>query len=98
MTDQVGQLVDAFLADHGRVHVGDEQPFSPTGRFLDHDVDRAPRQRVAHPIDEGAVVVFAAGVKDNVRCNARVEPFGFAGRRQDSARVLERGIVERAVT
>jgi hypothetical protein len=39
--DIVGELVDAFLADHGRVHVGgNEQPLAPPCGRLHHNVDR----------------------------------------------------------
>ena len=37
--DIVGQFVDAFLADHGGVHVGEEQLLAPVGLRLHHDVD-----------------------------------------------------------
>ena len=34
----VGQLVDAFDGDHGRIHVGDEQLLAPALRRLDDHV------------------------------------------------------------
>ena len=40
LADEVGELVEAFLADHGGVHVGEEEPLAPSGRRLHHDVDR----------------------------------------------------------
>ena len=39
-TDEGGELVDAFLADHGRIHVGEEQRLAARRRRLDDDVDR----------------------------------------------------------
>ena len=40
----IGELVDAFLADDGRIHVGDEQPLPARLVGLDDDIDarRAP--------------------------------------------------------
>ena len=35
----IGELVDAFDGNHGRIHVGDEQPPAPRGLALDDDVD-----------------------------------------------------------
>ena len=35
-----GELVDAFLADHGGIHVGDEQALGAAVGLLHHDVDR----------------------------------------------------------
>ena len=37
--EDVGHLVDAFLLDDGRVHVGDQQPLAPFGGRYDADVD-----------------------------------------------------------
>ena len=37
--DGVGELVDAFLLDHGRIHVGDEQPLAAIGERHEGDVD-----------------------------------------------------------
>ena len=39
LTDQVGQLVDAFLADHGRVHVGERQLLAPAHCALPDHID-----------------------------------------------------------
>ncbi len=39
-TDFGGQLVDAFLADHGRIHVGDQQFLAAGFCVLNDDVDR----------------------------------------------------------
>ena len=43
--DDGGQLVDAFLADHRRIHVGKEQRLAAGRRRLDDDVDRSAVQR-----------------------------------------------------
>ena len=45
----VGELVDAFLADHGRIHVGDEQFFLTRSGRVDDDVYTFPTfKRRAH--------------------------------------------------
>ena len=45
--DLVGQFVDAFLVDHGRIHVGDQDLLAAVRSLLDDDVERlagrAPR-------------------------------------------------------
>ena len=38
----IGEFVDAFLPDHGRIHVGDEQRFLARPGRLDDDVDPFP--------------------------------------------------------
>ena len=42
-SDMRGKLIDAFLADHGGVHVGEQQPPAPVRERLHHHVDRARR-------------------------------------------------------
>ena len=41
------EFVDAFLVDHGGIHVGDEQPLAPRILPLDRDVDRQAGECVA---------------------------------------------------
>ncbi len=43
----IGELVDAFLADHGGIHVGDEKFLAPIVLRLDDDVDRFAADDVA---------------------------------------------------
>ncbi len=38
--DDVGKFVDAFLADHGGIHIGDEEFLAAALRLLHHEVDR----------------------------------------------------------
>ena len=40
LADEIRELVEAFLADHGGIHVGEEQPLAPSRRRLHDDVDR----------------------------------------------------------
>ena len=34
----IGQLVNAFLPDHGAVHIGEQHLLSPSGAGLDHEI------------------------------------------------------------
>ncbi len=38
--DIIGEFVDAFLADHGGIHVGQKQLLAAAGDRLHHDVKR----------------------------------------------------------
>lgn len=53
-TRQDSDLIDAFLSDHGGVHVRDEKPFAPVSFQYDRDIDRQARKRPAefiHPLN-----------------------------------------------
>ena len=52
-TDKRGELVDAFLADQGRVHVGDEQRLLPSRERLN---DRVDRLAVEMRLERGALL------------------------------------------
>ncbi len=71
--DEVGELVDAFLADHGGVHVGEEQLLAAPGGRLDGDVEGHARQRGAQLIGDGAVVGARGGCERNVGGDAGIE-------------------------
>ena len=69
--DMIRELVDAFLSDHGEVHVGQEQRFAAAGGPLHHDVDGGARECRAHPVGKRAAVdcsgvVDRSGVVDNL--------------------------------
>ena len=81
----VGQLVDAFLADHGGIHVGDEQPLAPGGEGLHHDVDRRGRERGAHAFGD-RFVVGAVRRKGNVDGDAGIESAASCAPRQRGTR------------
>ena len=44
---KIGQFVDAFLADHGGIHVGDEKASCAEGGRLHDNVDRQVAARLA---------------------------------------------------
>ncbi len=53
--ERSGELVDAFLLDHGRVHVGQEQALAPVRVGGEHrEVDRLTRERRPERIREGS--------------------------------------------
>ena len=47
-TGEVGDLVDAFDADDGRVHVRDQEPLAPPSGVLDDAIDGCALERPAH--------------------------------------------------
>ncbi len=85
--DEIGQFIDAFLADHGGIHVGEQQLLAPVLQRLDKNIDR--RGAKAKPqhgrrgaaiggVGEGAVIAIAmrgAGCERNIG--------GLAGREND---------------
>ena len=68
--DQRRELVDAFLADQGRVHVGHHEPLLAPRERLDDDVDRFAGEIRR---ERGAPGVEVSG-HDEVGCYALVEP------------------------
>ena len=56
--DEIGQFVDAFLADHGGIHVGDQQLLAPMRHRLHHDVEFAVQ----------CVAQLSASLRGSVRC------------------------------
>ena len=91
--DEVGKLVDTFLTNHGRVHVGEKQPLAATDHRLHDDVDRQVSERFAQPLDDRAAI-FRVG-KWNVGGNAIEQPLRGAGPGQNRARSLEQRAIER---
>ncbi len=54
--DEIGEFVDALLADHGRIHVGEKQLLAPVGDRLDENIDRRRAQRQAQHVGGGAAI------------------------------------------
>ena len=63
LADEIRQLVDAFLADHGGIHVGEKKLLAPSCRRLHHDIDRRVAASPRATASRRRVVVLAAGVK-----------------------------------
>ncbi len=57
---KIGELVNAFLANHGGIHVGQEKPLAPGDDRLHHDINRQVAAHLAQPRldDVELVVVF----------------------------------------
>lgn len=51
--DEIGEFVDAFLLDHGRIHVGEEKTLAPVSGLLHDDVDRCARNGIPQPLFQG---------------------------------------------
>ena len=92
----VRQFVDALLADHGRIHVGDEQLLAARGGGLHHHVDRQILQRGAQSLGD-RFVVRAARRKGKVDGDAGIENAHVLRGRQHADGERDRGIVERGV-
>lgn len=75
--DEAGEFVDAFLADHGRIHVGEKKLLAPGRGRLHHDVDRQIVAGGAEPVGEHQGI-FGAG-KEDVGGDLVVQPDRFVG-------------------
>ena len=97
--DMIGELVDAFLADHGRIHVGEEQRLAAAARRLHHDVDGRAGERRAHAIGDSAAVdrlgVVLGALKGMSAAMPGSSQIGACGDRQRGARAFDRGGIER---
>src|ERR1700759_2557483 len=97
--DKVGKLVDAFLADHGGIHVGQKKLLAPCRDRLHDNIDRQVAARRAEPVGDGADVVLAAYrcIEGNIGRDLVPQPVRWPSRRQHSARPVEDGGLERGV-
>ena len=77
--DKVGEFVDAFLPDHRRIHVGQEQPLDASRPRLNHDIDGMPGERLAQVVRDHAVVGAGRRCERNVDGDAGVENHRLAG-------------------
>ena len=71
--DEIGKFVDAFLTDHGGIHVGDQQHLAPMCQRLHHDVDFAV-QCVAQPVGQRAQIGAGCRREGDVGRQIPVEP------------------------
>ncbi len=86
--DEIGQFIDAFLLDHGRIHVGEQKPLAASLDRLDENIDRCVAKTEAEHRDRrsaiggvgesgvGAIAMSRAGCERNVG--------GFKRRQNDS--------------
>ena len=67
------QFVEAFLLDHGRIHVGDEQRLAAAGERLHDDIDRPSVER-AFDLETEALKLLVPDVEKRVESDARFKP------------------------
>ena len=75
---KVRQFVDAFLADHGGIHVGEKKLLAPADLRLHDNIDRQVFARLAQAIGNGVRIV-GAGERD-IDCNLVEQPVRRTGR------------------
>ena len=92
---EVGEFVDAFLADHGGIHVGEKKLLAPQRLRLHHDVDRQVAARLAQAVGNGVDIV-AAG-EGNIDRHFVEQPLRAAGRGKNGARAVHHRAIERGV-
>ena len=72
-----GQLVDAFLVDHGGIHVGNQDLLAASIRLLHDDVDRLPTTAM-RASTASASDALGAGRQVEIAGDAIGQPDGFA--------------------
>src|SRR6185312_3345296 len=92
---KIGQFVDAFLADHGRIHVGKEKLLAPMHQWLNDDVDRLAG-RLPQPAGEALLVQTALRAKGDVGGGRLGEPNRRVGVGHCRKHAFQRVFVERA--
>ena len=92
---EVGQFVDAFLPDHGGIHVGQKKLLASVDPRLHHNVDRQILAGFPETAGEGGrrVVAFERDIDGDLV----EQPLRPAGRGQDRARAFHDGGVERRI-
>src|SRR6185437_615712 len=93
--DVIGELVDALLADHRGVHVGEEQLLLPVRDGLHDDIDRRIEDG-AHALGEGALVELGFRGKGNVGGRAVGKPARRGGAGELRTRAVDQRRFERA--
>jgi hypothetical protein len=71
----LGKLVDAFLADHGGIHIGEKELLAPGGCALHHHVNQRAGKRPPRAIGKRMQTVVRSD-KRNIRGHAGCEPIG----------------------
>ncbi|GAA0005708.1 hypothetical protein BRDID11002_57110 [Bradyrhizobium diazoefficiens] len=95
--DEICELVDAFLADHGGIHVGEKKLLAPDAGWLHDDVDRQVAAKLAQPLFDGVTVAFevTVGAEGNIDRNPVEQPVRGRRLRQHGAGAVDDGRVER---
>ena len=93
---KIGQLVDAFLADHGGIHVGQKKLLAPERPRLHDNIDR----QVAARLRAGGLSMardILAAVEGDVDGDLVEQPLRRPGRGQNGARAVDDRAIERRV-
>ncbi len=97
---KIRQFVDAFLADHGGIHVGQKKLLAPESPRLHHNVDRQIAARLAQAVFDGAeVAAFERNwaFEGNIDRHFVEQPLRRTGRRKNGARAVDHRAIERGV-
>ena len=95
---EVGELVDAFLADHGGIHVGQKKLLAPDGLRLHDDVDRQIAARLAQAgFDRVRAFEDSLGDEGDIDRHLVEQPVRRAGRGQHGARAVDHRAIERGI-
>ena len=86
LADEIRELVEAFLADHGGIHVGEQQPLAPSGGRLHDDIDRHVPDDVAEALRGDAILASRRRNEGDVDRDAGREPMRHAAERVCGAR------------
>ena len=97
--DEIGEFVDAFLADHGGIHVGEKKLLAPEADWLHDDVDRQVAAKLAQPLLDGVTVALgycapkgmSTATPSNSQCAGRAG--GSTARAPSTMVLVERGII-----
>ena len=93
---EIGQFVDAFLADHGGIHVGEKKLLAPV------DLQAAPRYRSAgRPAPRAGGLTMArdvvGAVERDVGGDSVEQPLRRTGAGKNGARAVDHGAIERGI-
>ena len=94
--DIVRELVDALLANHGGIHVGDEQLLASPGERLNHKVNRQVSERGVQPFGDD-FVVRTTRRKQKIGGNAGIEDAHVLRGREHADRKRDCRLVESEV-
>ena len=90
-----GEFVNAFLSDHGGIHIRQEQLLPACRGDLHDDVDLRIPQRGAQGLSQSAVVGDACGCQEQVGGNAGVQPMRCGGSGQGGGGAGEQRVGQR---
>lgn len=95
-TGKVGKFVDAFLADHGGIHVGEKKLLASRRLRLHDNVNRQIAVRFAQAVLDGADVL-AAFFEGDIHRNFVEQPLRGGRRGKQGARAIDHRAIERGI-